>query len=308
MFRYLLFLVVVILVGCRPQTVAQQSEPLPTLFPTATKAINLEDSERVANLFLDAWSNSDFDAMHNLISFSSQEAVPLETFRQIYEDAHNAMTFESLTYSGNTLLRQNPRLVIFNYDVTIQTRIMGEFSDLNRDLQLMIDPQYGEWRVAWSAAAIFAEMGNGAQLVFETGVPSRANIYDRNGEVLADQNGVIVNVIVVKEDVVDMATCIASLVQVLDKPLDVIQDQLDRAGVNWEVEVGTIEPITYSERGPQLERDCNATFSRRATRRYLRGSLMPHILGNVGFPDESEIPALEEQGFNQDTIIGKKRR
>lgn len=304
-FGIILIIVIAILAGCRPQ-VAHQVEVLPTLRATPTSPADLEAAERIARLYLDAWQRQDFDEMHRLLTFRNQESTPLETFRGIYENAQNTMTFERFEYVGKSLLREGVRIVVLRYDAKFYTRILGDFTDPDRELTLVVDPQNGQWRIAWSLADIFAEMGDGARLVFDPQIPSRANIYDRNGEVLADQNGRVVRVFISNADIPDRPACFQILSETVNKPLDDIINLFDvRSGVNWEVDAGVMEPTTFLERSADVERLCKAEFRQQATRRYLRGSLMPHILGHVGYPNEEEIPALEAIGFNSETIIGK---
>ncbi len=301
-----LFIVVTIALfftACQPREASPQL--LPTFVPTLVAPVDLETAERTAQLFLNAWGQSDFDAMHQLISFASQEATPLEAFRNIYALAHQTMTLESLETKFNTIQRQSERVVLLNYDVTFKTRLVGTFSDVNRNLMLIIDPQTRDWRIAWSLADIFPEMGSGAVLRFEPRIPSRANIYDRNGQVLADQNGIAVMVSVVKGEVPNLMLCVQTLADTIGKPLEVLQAQFDVAGANWTIDAGLIEPIRYTQAKDRLEQVCSATFRQQATRRYLRGSLMPHILGHVGYPDATEIEALKAEGFDAETIIGK---
>lgn len=302
-FGLILLVILIVVTACQPP--AANPEILPTYVPTLIVPVDLEMAERTAQLFLKAWSQSDFDTMHQLISFASQEATPLEVFRNLYETAHTTMTFEKLEIKPNALQRQGERVVLFNYDVTITTRLAGTFSDVNRNLMLVIDPQLRDWRVAWSVADIFPEMGNGAVLRFEPRVPSRANIYDRNGQVLADQNGVAVMVSVIKGEVPNQTLCIQTLADTIGKPIEVLQSQFDVAGVDWTIDAGLIEPIRYTQAKDRLEQVCSASFRQQATRRYLRGSLMPHILGHVGYPDEAEVPLLEAEGFDAETIVGK---
>ncbi len=304
-FGIILVFIVTILVGCRPQ-VAHQAEPLPTIQPSPTSPADLESAERVARLYLDAWRRQDFDEMHRLLTFRNQESTPLENFRATYENAQTTMTFASMEYTAKSLLREGVRIVVFQYDMTFDTRILGTFTDPNRELRMVIDPQNGEWRVAWSLGDIFAEMGSGATLVFDPQIPSRANIYDRNGEVLADQNGRVVRVFVSNEDIPDRPACFQVLSETVDKSLEEIIDLFDvRSGVNWEVDAGVMEPTVFIERNVEVEEKCGAEFRQQATRRYLRGSLMPHIIGHVGYPAEDEIDDLEAEGFNAETIIGK---
>src|SRR5690606_14430852 len=56
----------------------------------------------------------------------------------------------------------------------------------------------------------------------------------------------------------------------------------------------------------RLENDCDATFDSISTRRYHpNGTVMPHVLGYVGLPSPEQVDALEQQGFNSETVIGQ---
>lgn len=297
----MLLLLLLLLIGCAPQQEGAQA--LPTLRPSPTAPVDLAAAELTARLFLDAWQREDYAAMHALISFASQEANPLAAFQRVYEGAHALLTLQSITYEARTLLRESDRVVVFNYDATFETSVLGSFTDSGRNMRLIIDGS--GWRVAWSPGDIFWEMGNGATLVRDPLIPSRANIYDRDGVVLADQNGVVVRVNVVRQNMPRPDDCLQTLAQSLNKPPEDVQEQLDRAGANWLVEIGIIESQTYLDWHRQLEDDCRATFRQQSTRRYLRGSSMPHVLGHVGLPSEEQVPAVIAAGLNQETIIGQ---
>lgn len=303
---FIMIVALLILASCNAEPAAQ-SQPLPTLVNLPTLAPNFEAPQRTAVLFMDAWARFDYEAMYQQISFSSQEAIPLDTFRAAYESAHQTMTLESLSTIPRALgaVSSNGRTMTLTYDVTFVSRILGEFIDTNRNLVLIFDPTVEDWRVAWSVGDIFDEFRGGAQLLFEPRIPSRANIYDRDGEVLADQNFKVVQVSAVKEEIPNVDSCLTNVSQAINKPLELIRQQYDDAGTNWRIDFGVMEPTTYAAMSAQLENDCKATFRGQAARSYPRGSLMPHILGHVGYPEEEEIPALEALGFNQETLIGK---
>ena len=278
---------------------------LPTLAPSPTAPVNLEDAQRVAITFLDAWQRQDFATMHGLISFASQEATPYEQFQKLYEDAQNLITLESFSYQPLSLARESDRVVVLGYDMTFETTILGRFEDRQRFMRLIWDRNSSAWRVAWSIGDIFAEMGDGATLRFEASVPRRANIYDRDGVILADQHGVVVDVSLIAEDVADMPACLAALTEASKRPQEQITARLSAATANWVINVATLETQDYTAHQEKLTRLCNATFSQRAIRQYPRGTLMPHLLGNVGYPSSEEVPNLVRIGFNQETILGR---
>ncbi|MCS6836280.1 MAG: penicillin-binding transpeptidase domain-containing protein [Anaerolineae bacterium] len=303
MLRRTFWLLLILLSACGN---APRSAPiLPTLAPSPTAAINLEEAQRAAITFLDAWQRQDFATMHSLISFASQEATPYEQFQRLYEDAQNLITLESFGYQPLSLARESDRVVVLSYDVRFQTIILGQFEDRQRVMRLIWDRNSSAWRVAWSMGDIFAEMGNGATLRFEASVPRRANIYDRDGVILADQNGVVVDVSLIAEDVADMAACLQALTEASKRPQEQIMARLSSAKANWVVNVATLEPQDYVTHQETLTRLCGASFSQRAIRQYPQGTLMPHILGNVGYPSNEEIPDLVRIGFNQETILGR---
>ena len=297
--------VIVVLVGCRHQ-VEDSAAALPTVRAGPTAAPDLESAARVANSFLSAWQEQNFNQMHRLLTGRLQEASPLADFRLAYQQAQSTMSFERLEYKAEALFASDGQVLVFQYQMTFHTRILGSFVDPNRRLHLVVDPGLNQWRVAWSPADIFAEMGQGGRLVFQPQIPGRANIYDRNGESLADQYGRMVRILVNNAEIPDRSACFQVLAEAQDKPVSEFAELFDqRSGADWLVDAGILEPQVYIRHGDKIEKSCKAEFEQEATRRYVNGTLMPHILGHVGYPDTDQIPALEAIGFNAGTIIGK---
>ncbi len=281
------------------------AESIPTARPNRGAAGELEAADEVARHFLDAWQQGDFRAMHDLITFRNRELTPYDDFLALYQNAQRVMALESLTYWPRSLTGKD-RILTFQYEMTFHSRILGEFTDPDRLLRLAFDPQAGDWRIAWSRADIFAEMGQGARLVFEEQIPSRANIYDRRGQILADQNGRVVRVLVDNRHIPNREQCFRSLAQAIGPSAEFFVDLFDvRSGANWIVDAGILEATPYIETSDRLRADCGADFQQQATRRYADGKLMPHVIGHVGYPDAEQIPDLEAIGFNAETIIGR---
>ena len=277
---------------------------IPTLYPTSTAAIDLFAAERAAIAYLDAWRRQDFETMFSMLTFTSQEAFPFEDFVETYTDSQDTITMASLDFQPRSLLRVSSRTVQLYYDVSFDTNILGQFSDTGRTLNVVLEDD--EWHVAWSLADIFAEMGAGARLEFDSRVPSRANIYDRDGEVLADMNGNVVEVFVIQSEAPNWEVCRRTLldtVNVSEARLDAI---VDNSQSHWVMRIGTMEATTYRSEADRLEANCEATFDSMAIRRYLPpGNPLPHVLGYVGYPTAEEIPELIRQGFDAETIIGR---
>ena len=302
---YFSLLAILILAGCRQQA-EDSAAPLPSAQAGPTAAPNLESAAIIANSFLSAWQEQNFNQMHRLLTLRQQEASPLADFRLAYLGAQATMTFQRLEYKAEALYATDGHVLVFQYQMTFHTRILGSFVDPKRRLHLVVDPSANQWRVAWSLADIFAEMGNGARLVFQPQIPGRANIYDRNGISLADQHGRMVRIYVNNARIPDRSACFQALAEAQNRPVSALSDLFDlQSRADWLVDAGVLEPQTYIRHGDKIEASCKANFEQEATRRYVNGALMPHILGHVGYPEAEQIPELEAQGYNAGSIIGK---
>lgn len=299
--------VLFIITACQPSSGQPEEVPiLPTRVPTTTpEAPGLIEAEQVAVTFLHSWQQGDYETMYDLISYRSKQTTNFEGFQATYDRASLEMRLSGIDSEILVQSRPSHQVMEFVYNVTFDSHLIGSFTDQNRLLRLVLDEVSGDWRVAWSPGDIFAEMGSGALLRLQTTVPNRANIYDRNGQILADMNGRIVIVNVIPGEIPNMETCLTTLATALNAPLDQITRRVQTFGREQLGEVGVIEPSTYNQWQATLEADCDARFDSRPTRRYIRGELAPHIIGHVGYPDEGEIPAVEAVGFRQDSIMGR---
>jgi penicillin-binding protein 2 len=268
--------------------------------PTAVQ-LTLEDAERVAATFLQAWKNTDYASMYPLVSFRSREAYPEDVFIDTYDSVAKEMMLTGVEFAIRSSLRQGNTVAI-SYDMTFSTRFIGPIEDPGRTLRLVATDE--GWRVAWSTADIFAEMAGGGQVVMIRRMPIRANIYDRSGNVLVNQTGVAIPVSVVQENIPREDACRDTLTRVLRLSNKELQDIFDSRAPNWVTLVGEIDAPTYALESEELINNCDASFEERATRRYVSGGLAPHVIGYVGYPSAEMIPELTARGVPQDAIIG----
>jgi penicillin-binding protein 2 len=299
-----LILILVLLTACQPQATTQVIIPTLAQLPSAYL---LEDAERIGLSFLAAWQAGDRARMYELLSAAAQEATPFNEFNLLYD-----ITEAEMTYSGiddplvHTSLREADDVAVLAYDLTFNTRLLGSFTDAGRAIRLVVDSRAQDWRVAWTPADIFSEMVGGARLRFDPVIPNRANIYARDRvTTLADQQGRVVIIRVIRQDIPDYPGCLGLLSATLNRPLEEIQTRLEQRPPNWLMDVGVIEAQRYFDAQGPLTATCNAQFGEQPARRYNNDARMPHILGYVGYPDEADIPAVEEAGFPQDAILGR---
>lgn len=305
---FALLVLTLIIVGCsgEPEQIEEAAQVLPTRVPTNTPTFfTVDNAEAVVRSFLVAWEQRDYASMYALISPSSQQAIRFDEFVETYDTNHAIMQLEGQTFELTAVGFEGSRVARVVYNMTFETGLVGEFSDEAREMELVLDIPTESWRVAWSPATIFTELGSGSELRLETFPPRRANIYDRSGNILADMNGRIVTLELIRSEIPNEALCLNLLTEVLNLTPEEVQERLDNNAPDWLAEIGLIEPETYLNYEDALVRDCNAQFGNRSTRRYIYGDLFAHILGTVGYPDEDEVPIVEEAGFRADSIIGR---
>jgi penicillin-binding protein 2 len=292
--------------ACAPVPAAQVRIPTLAVLPSAYQT---EGAERVAREFLRNWQDSTanpatLDFMFDGITFASQEQTPRARFIALYADAAQAMGLTRLVVVPGTVSRERDERASFTYTVEFHTEQLGVFTDAPRTLQLIVDERADDWRVAWTAADLFPELASGGRLRLERTAPMRANIYDRNGAVLADGNGRVVTVSVVRQAMPDPAACYDALARAFGQPTDALTARIDARPASELVGVGTIDAAAYTAESGALEAACAARFAGRAARQYPVPAFA-HILGYVGLPDAAQVEALAADGFSAETIIGR---
>ncbi|HYO87969.1 MAG TPA: penicillin-binding transpeptidase domain-containing protein [Candidatus Limnocylindrales bacterium] len=288
--------------ACQPAPRAQIQIPTLAALPSQ---YSMDGAERVGREFLQNWHDGNPERMFELISFGSRDATPRDTFLALYQTTADQLTLTDLEIEPRGIFRENESVAVLNYDVIFHTDMFGDITDSNRDMRLVVDGQAQDWRIAWTPAEIFPELAEGGQLAVLRIQPNRANIYDRNGVVLADQEGRIASVRVVRQDAPDWENCILTLSQALSLPTTEVRARLEARPPTELVDIGTIDEQTYNALEPQLDGFCKASYEGRRVRRYTDGTLMPHLLGYVGFPDEAALESVADAGFTRDSMLGR---
>ncbi len=292
------------LIACRPNT-QQAAQPIPTVMRLPGITYPIESAERVAREFLQNWQDSNYEFMFNLLSYPSQETTSLTAFTTLYTNAQTMMTLNAIEIAPNAIYQSSDSVAILTYNINFSTELFGTFGDVDRNLTLIADERAQDWRVSWTPSDLFPELAQGGRLLLRQTPPNRGNIYDQEGRTLADQNGRVVTLQIVRQNIVDYMNCLNAISAALSRPVAELQTRIEARPANELIAIGTMDAQTYDTTSASLDQFCRATFSSQPSRRYPSGEVMSHILGYVGYPSEAEIPALQAAGFNADSVIGR---
>jgi cell division protein FtsI/penicillin-binding protein 2 len=155
--------------------------PLP---PPPVTIVPAPDPNTALQAYLEAFKADDYNTMYGLVSKVTQDTVTLEDFAKRNRDALNEMSAGSFDYEILSAL-VNPYSAEVAYRVTYHTALVG---DLQRDIIAKMVLEGEQWKLNWDDSLILPELAGGNVLKMNYNIPSRGNIYDRDGNALAAQS------------------------------------------------------------------------------------------------------------------------
>jgi penicillin-binding protein 2 len=144
------------------------------------------DAGAALTAYLNAFKADDYNTMYSLLSRVTQDAIPLDEFARRNRDALNEMSSGSFEYEILSAL-VNPLSAEISYRVTYHTVLVG---DIQRDMIARFSLEDNVWKLQWDDANILPELAGGNDLKMDYKIPSRGEIYDRNGDPFAAQSDV----------------------------------------------------------------------------------------------------------------------
>src|SRR4030095_12597733 len=126
----------------------------------------------------------DYNTMYSLLSKVAMDTITLEDFAKRNRDALNEMSASSFDYEVLSSL-VNPYSAEIAYRITYHTALVG---DIQRDIIAKLVLEGDQWKLNWDDGLILPEMAGGNILKMDYSIPSRGNIYDRNGDAMAAQS------------------------------------------------------------------------------------------------------------------------
>lgn len=155
--------------------------PLPPPLVTVESA---PSADAAMAAYLDAFKADNYNGMYAMLSKVSQDAISLEDFARRNRDSLNEMSAGSFDYEVLSSL-VNPYSAEVAFRVTYHTALVG---DIERDMVARLTLENAEWKLQWEDALILPELAGGNVLKMDYSVPTRGEIYDRDGDVLAAQS------------------------------------------------------------------------------------------------------------------------
>jgi len=307
--RILLLLTLIILVGCNKSTSdgspTAGDTPTPGLATPVVQTTQVPDVEAAAVNYLESWRNADFSGMYALLNSESQAGISEEDFVQLYHDVAVELAMESLEYSILSSFI-DPVKAQVAVNINYNSRIIA---GLSRDIILSLSMEGSEWKVEWSKGLIFPELEGENNLQLTRLVPSRGNIYDRNGSAIVGYSeavslGITPSQIKPKKE----EKLLEELGRDLDVPPEVIYAMYEDfpPDVDWYIPLGAISMDTIEPRLDILQGYTNTGLLLRTFdgRFYFDGGVAPQAVGYVRWIQEAELDDFRIQGYSKGEKVG----
>jgi len=318
--RLLIFVLLFLAIaGCRPATpeTTEVAAPeavdtpsptvtvLPMVEPQVTPAPNVETS---VIAYLDAWKADDYASMYALLTSVSQDAITLEDFTDRYRTVAAEIALVNLDYEILSSLVRNAESAQVSFRILMESVLIDE---VQRDTVMNLSMENDAWQVQWADELILPELAGGNTLWMERHVPSRANIYDRDGDpIVAYAQAVSVGIVPGHLDPEHEADFLEDLQWITGIHPNAIAASYEDfpLGVNWYLPLGEVlrervERYYNVENGYD---DGVLYMYPFESRFYFDMGIAPQTVGYVSLIQADEEEEFLRKGFRRDEMGGRQ--
>ncbi len=303
-----LILAILILLTAACNGTSDQPTPSPQASPTLSQpgvnSTQAPDVLETIRTYLDAWENEDYPLMYSLLTSISQDAISEERFEEIYREIAAEVALSDLETQILSSLTQT-RTAQASYQVIMHSALVG---DIQRDTTMNLNMEEGDWRVQWDEALILPELSGGNTLRMDYLIPSRANIYDLDGQALVAQaDATALGLFPDQIDPDQEATLLNELWRLTGIFPDTIRERYEDfpPGADWYLPLMAVSADAVSQRESILSGLSGLVMRPFRSRYYFEGGISPHVVGYVTAIPAEEVEEYRRLGYRQDERVGQ---
>lgn len=282
-------------------TVEPSAEPGNDSLPTPViETTRLPDAEATVLSFLEKWNTGDYSGMYAMLAPTSKDAISEVDFVKIYTNTAASMTLDKIEY-GIIAALVNPASAKVGYQVVFKTIMFG---DLIRKMEMNLVADQGQWLVQWEDGLIMPEMSGGKKLVLGLTSPTRGDIYDNDGDIIAaDTEAVALGVVPdqIGEDQIGNLAGLLGLVTGI--PSNMVANTINSGG-GYYIPIGEISQQTYENRYTALNSFSGLVVNPYSSRYYYNGGIAPQVIGYLLSISPEQYEEYRQKGYAGDEKIG----
>lgn len=270
--------------------------------PDASPTPDLNAPEGVAQSFLSAWEQGDYQTMYGHLNANSQASYSLDQFTTWYTtNTAIPMTLSSLTTDITDVMTQGQSAQV-KFSVNYVTRALG---GIDVDLTMLLTQEGGRWGVIWSPRMILDGLCDSCLVQLDAQTLTRGSIYDRDGQWLVQEDAPAVTVAVLPEEIPENFEdeMLEQLSLILRIPVSTIRQQYEGGQPTLEYALGDTDLETYDQNRGFFSSYPALRVYEKSGRRTLN-ALAPHVLGYTSYVPQEQCPDWEARGYSCDAIVG----
>lgn len=295
-----------LLVGCNGGSI--QTTPTvqvtPTLSQPGVNTTQAPDIQEAVRAYLEAWKKEEYAKMYGMLTAISQDAISAEQFEQEYQEVAGEVALSELETQILSTLTQT-KSAQASYLVTMHSALVG---DIQRDTIMNLSLENGEWRIQWDDGLILPELSGGNALRMDYLIPSRANIYDKDGQALVAQaDATALGLFPDQIDPDQENTLLSELYRLTGIYPDTIAAMYEDfpEGADWYLPLMAVSADAVSQRESVLSGLSGLVMRPFRSRYYFEGGIAPHVVGYVSAIPAEEVEEYRRLGYRQDERVGR---
>ena len=272
-----------------------------------------ESREDVLEEYMACIEAGEYEKLYDFLDSTSREMVSREDFVSRNQNIYEGIEVSQIQLD---IPKEQDREKPLSYSVTMDT-IAG---DISYDNSTAFEREKGEWKVVWTDSMIFPSLGKTDKERVTTLEAERGSIYDRNQNLLAGQGTVQSAGLVPGKMDVQPQEEIQAIAGILGMTEDDIKSNLEAEWVQDDSFVPLKEMTQEQLDQPYTDPQGNETgetvqeallsypgvmLSETESRVYPYGESTAHLLGYVQQINAEELEERADQGYNEQSMIGK---
>lgn len=284
--------------GCVPSGVDSPNRPLSS---GGGDVAGAAAAQAVLDGFLQAWEAEDYPAMYAFLTSFSQDALSLDEFSTLYQNAAQSLTLQTVQAQTLSTLAEAHHAEAA-YRVHYETRLFGT---LSRDTTAALALEQDGWRIQWEIGMLLPDLRGGNRLEFVHQLTSRGRIFDRVGAPLAAYENALAIGLVPGEILPEQADQLyETLAEISFYSPEALARLVESTPADWYLPVITLTQTTAAPYIETLRAFSGVRINEFRSRFYVDGGVAPHALGYMLFIPEEQLDEYLRRGYRQDERIG----
>lgn len=284
-------------------TVQPSATVVSTLPSARSTVVTAPDPRLVARQFLDDWKADKYTDMYTLLTSVGKDAITQDQFVQRFTNVAVGLTLQELDYEILQAIT-NPASAQVAYRLTYKTNLFGDMSRDNMTMSLSLEK--GAWRVQWDDGLIMPELHGGNKLQLDYKVPSRGDIYDRAGNVIATTSDAVALGLIPGQIQTDQeSTLVTELARLTGRTQQSIRDLYADALPNSYIPVGEVPAQDYNDRASVLSKMGGLVVNPFRSRFYFDDGVASNVIGYVQPIFKEDLIQYQRLGYSGAEKVGK---